>query len=86
MSEKRKFIASSGLFSDFSVDISLYNIETIEDIIKIFKSELRNCLEKNKFVNLIKILDLKEFHIHGKTIENILVSKETDSFFICDHT
>ena len=30
MSEKRKFIASSELFSEFTVDISLYNVETID--------------------------------------------------------
>ena len=29
-SDKRKFIASSEIFSDFSVEISLYNIESID--------------------------------------------------------
>ena len=42
----RKFIASSDLFSDFTADISLYNIETIDDIIKIFVQELKECLVK----------------------------------------
>jgi hypothetical protein len=82
---ERKFIASSDLFSDFSVDISLYNIETIDDIIKIFVQELKECLIKNNFTNLVKLLEKKKFHIHGKSIEMILVSKETDTFFICDH-
>ena len=82
----RKFIASSDLFSDFTVDISLYNIETIDDIIKIFVQELKECLIKNKFTNLVKLLEEKKFHIHGKSIEMILVSKETDTFFICDHS
>ena len=89
MSDKRhtrKFIASSDLFSDFTVDISLYNIETIDDIVKIFVQELKECLVKNKFTNLVKLLDEKKFHIHGKTIEMILVSKETETFFICDHS
>ena len=51
MSDKthtRKFIASSDLFSDFTVDISLYNVETINDIIKIFVQELKECLVKNE--------------------------------------
>jgi hypothetical protein len=89
MSDKthtRKFIASSDLFSDFTVDISLYNVETIDDIVKIFVQELKECLIKNKFTNLVKILEEKNFHIHGKSIEMILVSKETDTFFICDHS
>lgn len=84
-SEKRKFIASSEVFSDFSVYISLYDVENIEDIINIFKNELKDTLEKNNFTNLVKILESKKFHIHGKTIENILISKVNESFFICDH-
>lgn len=83
--DKRKFIASSEIFSDFSVEISLYNIESIDDIINIFVSELKECLKKNNFTNLVKIVEEKNFHIHGQTIENILVSKYTDTFYICDH-
>tara|TARA_Y100000590_G_scaffold470093_2_gene661924 strand:+ start:1562 stop:1834 length:273 start_codon:yes stop_codon:yes gene_type:complete len=83
--ETRKFIASSELFSDFTVEISLYNVESLEDIIKIFVTELRECLIKNNFKNLVEQLDKKNFHIHGKTIEMILVSNDTESFFICDH-
>ena len=37
------------------------------------------------FKNLVEQLDKKNFHIHGKTIEMILVSNYTESFFICDH-
>lgn len=84
-SEKRKFIASSEIFSDFTVEISLYNVETLEDIIKTFKEELKDCLEKNNFTNLVKILEKKNFHIHGKTMENILTSNDTETFYICDH-
>lgn len=83
--EKRKFVASSELFSDFTVDISLYSVETIDDIIKEFVRELRECLSNNKLNNLVKILDEKKFHIHGKTMEMILTSKITDTFYICDH-
>ena len=80
-SEKRKFIASSELFSDFTVDISLYNVDTLEDIINEFKNELKKCLEENNFTNLVKILEKKRFsyswknnrkHINIKTYRNIL--------------
>ena len=83
--ETRTFIASSELFSDFTVEVSLYNVESLEDIIKIFVTKLRECLTKNNFNNLIEQLDKKSFHIHSKTIEMILVSNDTESFFICDH-
>ena len=83
--EIRKFIASSELFSNFTVEISLYNVGNLDDIIKIFVDKLRECLSTNNLTNLIDILDKKIFHIHGHTIEMILLSKHTDSFFICDH-
>ena len=83
--ETREFIASSELFSDFTVEISLYNVESLDDIIKIFVRELRECLTKNNFRNQVEELDKKNFHILGKTIEMILVSNDTESFFICDH-
>ena len=83
--ETREFIASSELFSDFTVEISLYNVESLDDIIKIFVRELMECLTKNNFRNLVEELDKKNFHIHGKPIEMILVSNDTESFFICDH-
>ena len=84
--EKRIFVASSDLFSDFTVEISLYNVDSLEDIINIFVTELRDCLIKNNFTNLVNLLNGRKFHIHGKTIETILTSQETELFYICDHT
>tara|TARA_Y100000361_G_C11144112_1_gene336959 strand:+ start:1138 stop:1404 length:267 start_codon:yes stop_codon:yes gene_type:complete len=83
--ETRKFIASSELFSDFTVEISLYNVESLDDIVKIFVKELKECLIKNNFTNLVNIVNKKNFHIHGHTIEMILISNDDDCFFICDH-
>lgn len=81
----RKFIASSDLFSNFQVDISLYNVTTIEDIIKIFVNSLREVLEKNNLTILIDILKKRNFHIHNYTIEEILVSNYDSIFYVCDH-
>ena len=81
----RKFIASSDIFSNFEVDISLYNITTIEDIIKIFVFSLKEVLEKNKLTMLIKMLGEKSFHIHNYSVEEILVSHYDSIFYVCDH-
>ena len=81
----RKFIASSDLFSNFQVDISLYNVTTIEDIIKIFVNSLREVLEQNNLTTLIDILKKRKFHIHNYTIEEILVSNYDSIFYVCDH-
>jgi hypothetical protein len=82
----RKFIASSEIFSNFEVDISLYNITTIEDIIKIFVFSLKEVLEKNKLTMLVKMLEKKSFHIHNYSVEEILVSNYDSIFYICDHS
>ena len=81
----RKFIASSDLFSNFQLDISLYNVSSIEDIIKIFVSSLKEVLENNNLTMLVKILNERKFHIHSYTIEEILTSNYDSIFYICDH-
>jgi len=84
-STTRLFIASSKLFSDFQMNISLYNISTIDDIITLFKDELSMVLKKNNLTNLIDILNETKFHIHSYTIEDILTSNPSDCFYVCDH-
>lgn len=83
----RSFIASSELFSGFTVNINITQIETIDDIIKVFLSNLENVLESNKFINLIEELkkNKNNFHIHTNSIEDILTSAPEDVFYICDH-
>ena len=84
-SDKRTFIVSSDLFSDFQTDISLYNIETLDDIITILKKKLIDLFLENKLTQLAEIVKNKNFHIHSYTIEEILVSSPESYFYICDH-
>ena len=83
--DSRLFIASSELFSNFEVEISLYSVSSIDDIVDFFKEELLTVLKKNNFINLIKKLEESNFHIHSFTIEDILVSNPEDIFYVCDH-
>jgi len=82
--DKRLFIASSELFSDFQTEISLYNISTIDEIISIFKSRLKELFQSNHLTNLAKKIDSSNFHIHSYTVEQILISNHEDVFYICD--
>ena len=84
MSE-RKFIDSSELFSNFEVNICLYSVASLEDIIKIFTDELINLFSRNKLVNLIKKVESANFHIHSNSIEDIFTSDEDAIFYVCDH-
>lgn len=83
--EDRLFIASSEIFSDYQLKISLYKIDNLEDIIKIFVSSLKNKLEELNLTNLIKKLSESKFHIHTYSIEDILTSDNDSIFYICDH-
>ena len=85
VNENRLFIASSKLFSDYQLEISLFNVSTIEDIINIFVSSLEDKLKELKLTNLIKKLSESKFHIHSYTIEDILTSENETIFYICDH-
>jgi hypothetical protein len=84
MSE-RKFIASSELFSNFEVNICLYSVASLEDIIKIFNDELIEVFKKNKLTNLINKVETTNFHIHSNSIEDILTSDKDAIFYVCDH-
>ena len=83
--DKRTFIASSELFSEYSLDISLYMVSSVEDIIKIFKESLVELFKNNKLYILEKKIKETNFHIHGQEIENILTSSPDQIFYICDH-
>ena len=84
--QMRKFIISSETFSDYEMYISLYDISTIDDIINIMRNDLIEKLSALKLTNLVKKINNTNFHIHSNTIEDILVSKSEDIFYICDHT
>ena len=83
--DKRTFIASSELFSEYSLDISLYMVSSVEDIIKIFKESLVELFKNNKLYILEKKVKETNFHIHGQEIESILTSSPDQIFYICDH-
>jgi hypothetical protein len=84
MAEKRTFVASSEIFSNFQKEISLYNVSSLEEIIQEFKTAMNEVFIEHNFTSLQKKLKETEFHIHGKTIEDILTSESEEIFFICD--
>lgn len=81
----RKFIASSELFCDYFLEICLTEVNTIEDIINLFKESLIKLFDDNNLSNLKKKVIESRFHIHDFTIEDILTSESDHVFFICDH-
>ena len=70
----RKFIASSELFSGFEVYIDLNYCNSLDDIVNTFYDDLHNFLNSHNLVVLVNKVKLCRFHIHGFTIEDILLS------------
>jgi predicted transcriptional regulator len=84
-SYNRTFIASSELFSGFKVEINIQSIDTVDNIIKIFTDELKTVLKKYNFEILLESVNVKKFHVHSHTLEQILISNKDEIIYICDH-
>ena len=84
-SYNRTFIASSELFSGFKMEINIQSIDTIDNIIKIFTDELKSILKKYNFEILLESVNVKKFHVHSHTLEQILISNKDEIIYICDH-
>ena len=82
---KRVFIASSELFSGFKVEMDVRNIDTLDDIVIKFTDNLKKVLKEYNFEILHDSVNVKKFHIHSHTLEDILVSNKDEIFYVCDH-
>ena len=82
----RTFIASSEIFSGFKVQIDIRRINTLQDIVDIFLTELKKVLELNNFeVLLDKLKYGNSWHIHTHTLEQILIGNSNSVYYVCNH-
>ena len=82
----RTFIASSEYFSGFEVKIDIRRINTLQDIVDIFLTELKKVLELNNFeVLLDKLKYGNSWHIHTHTLEQILIGNSNSVYYVCNH-
>lgn len=82
----RTFIASSEYFSGFKVQIDIRRINTLQDIVDIFLTELKKVLELNNFeVLLDKLKYGNSWHIHTHTLEQILIGNSNSVYYVCNH-
>tara|TARA_B100000902_G_C26724721_1_gene628389 strand:+ start:187 stop:459 length:273 start_codon:yes stop_codon:yes gene_type:complete len=82
----RTFIASSEIFSGFKIDIDIRRINTLQDIVDIFLTELKKVLELNNFeVLLDKLKYGNSWHIHTHTLEQILIGNLNSVYYVCNH-
>ena len=81
----RIFEISDELFGGFSIKIDLDTVESLEDIVKCVINELSTALKTNNLVMLVDKLEKKYFHIHGFAFGHILLSDESNTFYVCGH-
>lgn len=75
---------SSTIFGGFQCTINVKGIESIDEVVVLAISQLRDIMEKNRLSELVKKVDEIKWHIHSHTLEDILTSKN-DIIWICDH-
>ena len=74
---------SSELFGGFTIRIEVTNFKSLDELIDCSKSELLSILMKYNFILLIEKYKESDFHIHDRSIDDIL--NNDDIIYICDH-
>ena len=85
MVNNHKFKISGETFSGFTTEVDLDEVDNLEQIINVVINKLRDVITKHNFVILINQLDKCNFHTHGYTFEDVLLSEPDNIFFICNH-
>ena len=77
-------VVSDNVFGGFEHYLQMTPAITTEnDVITAIISKLRDVLHFNKMNLAIELLQQKQFHIHARSIEDIINSEET--IYVCCH-
>jgi hypothetical protein len=83
MSGTRLCEFSSESFGGFQHRIELRGIESIDEIIALTVSKLREVLVSHRFLELIDKCDKMRWHVHTHTFADVMTREDT--IYICDH-
>ena len=85
----RKIIISCELFWGFTHFVDLDEIDSIQEIIDLTIIALKDFLKRNNLLNLVDKLNVlikdKRFHVHDVTFEDVLLSDDTNTVYVCSH-
>ncbi len=85
MVNNRIFSVSDDLFSYYRTEIDIDEVDNLNEIIEKVLYNLRKTLTDNHLEQLEKKLLEKNFHIHGYTFGDVLLSEPDQIFYICGH-
>jgi|TARA_B110000037_G_scaffold4340_1_gene4724 hypothetical protein len=85
MPNPRKCCISDDLFSGFEIIIDLDYYDSLGEIVDYVKSHLIKSLNKINLEFVAEKAKKKIFHIHDRTIGQILINENDSTIWICGH-
>lgn len=85
MPNPQKCSISDDLFSGFEVIIDMDYYDSLQEIVDYVKSCLIKSLTKLKLEYIIKKVNEKNFHIHDRSIGQILLNNNDSTIWVCGH-
>lgn len=80
----RKFVFSCGTFGGFTAEINVQAHHTLEELTSISVQILKDTLKLHSFEVLMEQLSRKCYHIHDRTIGDII--SRNDPVYVCTCT
>lgn len=84
MSKIVKLVISDDTFGGFERYFEINSDHKINDLVIFMVKSLKDFLKNNNLVEAIRILELKEFHIHS-SLNNIIMDNANSIVYVCSH-
>lgn len=87
MQIERSFKISCPLFGGYVVNMNVNDFDSLDEIIAAVLDQLKATLAANGFESLLNTLDTdsSKYHIHDRTIEDILMGEGGSPYYVCNH-
>ena len=81
----RNACISGGTLWGYETFVDLDTCENLQDIVKMCITSAKELLRSIKLIDLNNTINIGDFHIHGYTFEDILMSDSDFVIYICNH-
>ena len=87
MQIERSFKISCPHFGGYVVKMSVNDFDSLEEVVAAVLDQLKATLAANGFDALLSTLDTdsSKYHIHDRTIEDILMGEGGSPYYVCNH-
>ena len=87
MQVERSFKISCPHFGGYVVRMSVNDFDSLEEVVAAVLDQLKATLAANGFEALLSTLDTdsSKYHIHDRTIEDILMGEGGSPYYVCNH-